>query len=92
MNAVSWESRVGNPRGVHCRVADRLIEIVAEHNVSVLITDREEAVDCTSILELLSLGLVHGSKVCFTAEGPDAHEVATAIDQLLSDNSSEYKK
>jgi phosphotransferase system HPr (HPr) family protein len=92
MNPVSWESRVGNPKGVHCRVANRLIEIVAEHEADVHITDREEPVDCTSILEILSLALVHGSRVRFTAQGPDAHEVAAAIEQLLSDRGSDHEE
>ncbi|MCI5222695.1 MAG: HPr family phosphocarrier protein [Candidatus Electrothrix sp. AR4] len=89
MNSFSWESGIGNPKGVHCRVADRLIEIVAEHDASVRITDREESVDCTSILEILSLALVYGSRVRFTAQGPDARKVAAAIDQLLSGQGSE---
>jgi phosphotransferase system HPr-like phosphotransfer protein len=36
------------------------------------------------MLEVLSLALIQGSLVAFTAEGPDAARVAEAIDQLLS--------
>ena len=91
MNSVSWESRVGNPKGVHCRVADHLIEIIDAHDANVRITDRGEPVDCSSLLEILSLALVHGSQVRFTAQGPDADKVAAAIDSLLSDQSSDHE-
>lgn len=84
MSLVAWESRVASPNGVHCRVAARLAEIVATHDVQVQITGRGEPVDCASMLEVLSLALIQGSLVAFTAEGPDAARVAEAIDQLLS--------
>ncbi len=91
MNSVFWKSRIGNPKGVHCRVATRLIEIIDAHDANVRITDRGEPVDCSSILEILSLALVHGSLVRFTAQGTDAHKVAAAIDSLLSDQSSDHE-
>ncbi len=90
MNSVSWESRVKNPKGVHCRVATRLIEIIDAHDANVRITDRGEPVDCSSILEILGLALVHGSLVRFTAQGLDAHKVAAAVDSLLSDHTADY--
>jgi phosphotransferase system HPr (HPr) family protein len=90
MNSVSWESRIGNPKGVHCRVATRLIEIIDAHDANVQITNRGEPVDCSSILEILGLALVHGSQVRFTAQGPDAHKVAAAVDCLLSDHAANY--
>jgi phosphotransferase system HPr (HPr) family protein len=85
MNIVFWESTVTNPNGVHCRVAERLIKVVDEHEAIVQIIDRGPPIDCTSILELLSLALVQGSRVCFTAQGPDADRVVAAVDQVLSE-------
>jgi phosphocarrier protein HPr len=85
MSQITWESKVAHPNGVHCRVAARLTEIVATHDVEVrIINNPEETVDCASMLEILSLALIQGSQVVFTAEGPDAEQVAEAIDQLLS--------
>ncbi|MCI5165504.1 MAG: HPr family phosphocarrier protein [Candidatus Electrothrix sp. GM3_4] len=86
MNIVSWESTVSNPNGVHCRVAERLIKVVDEHEAIVQIIDRGPPIDCTSILELLSLALVQGSRVRFTAQGPDADRVVVAVDQVLSES------
>ena len=85
MKAVSRNITVSNPNGVHCRVAERLISIISEHEATVQLTGQEgEPVDCTSILEILSLGLGCGSSVCFTAQGPDAHQVADAVEHLLT--------
>jgi phosphocarrier protein HPr len=84
MNRVVWESKIANPNGVHCRVAAKLTDIVAAHNAQVWITGRGEPVDCASILEVLSLSLIQGSVVAFTAEGPDAELAAQAINRLLS--------
>jgi phosphotransferase system HPr (HPr) family protein len=85
MKTVSWESTVTNPNGVHCRVAERLIKVIDEHEAAVQIIDQGQRIDCVSILELLSLGLVQGSQVQFTAQGPDADQVAAAVNQILSE-------
>lgn len=84
MSRVTWQSRVSNPNGVHCRVAAKLAEIAAAYKAHVWITGRGEPVDCSSILELLSLSLVQDSLVSFTAEGPEAAQAAEAIDRLFS--------
>ncbi|CAK8711201.1 Phosphotransferase system HPr (HPr) family [Candidatus Electrothrix laxa] len=85
MNIVSWESTVTNPNGVHCRVAERLITVIDEHEATVQMTHQGQPVDCTSILELLSLALVQGSRVQFSARGPDAEQVVAAVEQVLSE-------
>lgn len=84
MKKVCWETTVTNPHGVHCRVAERLISAIDEHDCTVQIIDHGQPIDCSSILELLSLALVQGSRVQFTAQGPDADEVAAVIEQVLS--------
>lgn len=78
------ECTVENCKGIHCRVATRLAEIVAGHEVTMKIAGNNESVDCSSILDVLSLALVHGSRVCFTARGPDADNVLGAVRALFS--------
>jgi len=87
MSAVTLECTVNNPNGIHCRVATRLADIVAGHSVEITVSGSEEPVDCSSVLDVLALGLVHGSHVCFTAHGPDAHNVLTSIETLFSQTS-----
>jgi len=84
MTVVTRQCRVQNLKGIHCRVATRLAEIVADHEATVQITGSDGPVDCTSILDILSLALVHGSRVRFTAQGPDADKVLAAVETLLS--------
>ena len=94
MKTVCWTSTVANPNGVHCRVAERLISVIDTYEASVHIISPGQSeqleqptyTNCTSILELLSLGLVQGSQVRFTAQGSDAELVAVAIEQVLSES------
>ncbi len=82
--ALTWESRVNNPKGIHCRVATRLAEIVANHDAEVRIINQGEPADCSSILDVLSLGLAQGSLVGFTAHGPEADKIPVEIERLFS--------
>ncbi len=84
MTVVIRQCRVCNPNGIHCRVATRLAEIISGYEATVRITGSEGMVDCTSILDILSLALVQGALVRFTAQGPDADKVLTAVEALLS--------
>ena len=83
MTVVNWECRVEIPEGIHCRVATSLAKIAVEHETQLHILQKEEQVDCTSILDVLSMALVHGSRVCFTAQGGDVQGVSIAVKKLL---------
>jgi len=78
------ECRVNNPKGIHCRVATKIAEIVAAHDARVQILQNEEIIDCSSILEILSLALTQDSHVSFTADGVDAVTVLSALQSLLA--------
>ncbi|WP_339133242.1 MAG: HPr family phosphocarrier protein [Candidatus Electrothrix sp. GW3-4] len=85
MKTVSWESTVTNPNGMHCRVAERLMKVIDAHEATVQIVEQGQLIDCSSILELLSLALVQGSRVRFTAQGPDAEQVVAAVEEVLAE-------
>jgi phosphocarrier protein HPr len=85
MKTVSWESTVTNHNAEHFRVAERLIKVNDEHEAAVRMIHQGQPVDYASILELLSLALVQGSRVQFTAQGPDAEQVVAAVEQVLSE-------
>jgi phosphotransferase system HPr (HPr) family protein len=84
MSVETLECTVENQKGIHCRVATRLAEVVAGHNVKMKIVGSDDWVDCSSILDVLGLALVHGSRVRFTARGPAAHRVLSAVQTLFS--------
>ncbi|WP_456388024.1 HPr family phosphocarrier protein [Desulfolithobacter sp.] len=74
------ECVVCNARGVHGRVAAALARVVLNREVAIrLIRDRED-VDCGSILDILSLALVAGTRVTIRAEGKDA---ALALEEVV---------
>lgn len=84
MSGATVQCTVHNPRGLHCRVANRMAEIVAAFDARVQLIALEEIADCSAILDVLSLGLAWNSQVCLTARGPDAEKVLAALSDLLS--------
>ena len=78
MNRLETTVIVGNTRGVHGRVATRLAEIAANHQVCLTLTREAETVDCASILDVLALALVQGTAITLQAEGEQAG-VALAV-------------
>ncbi|NOQ46080.1 MAG: HPr family phosphocarrier protein [Desulfobulbaceae bacterium] len=74
---------VNNPRGIHGRVATRLAEIATGHDVQLYIHGARTCVDCTSILDVLSLALVHGSRVTVRAKGTEADRAMSDVEQLF---------
>lgn len=75
---------VGNERGIHGRVATRLAEIARECDV-VLVISRAggEAVDCSSILDVLSMALVKGTEISMQAEGARAETALSAAADVI---------
>lgn len=63
---------VANARGVHSRVATGLALIAREHGVLLQIVLGPERVDCASILDVLSMALVCGTKLTVRVEGCEA--------------------
>ncbi len=84
MSEVTVQCTVHNPKGIHCRVATRMAEIVAPFDARVQLAVSEETADCSAILDVLSLGLARNSQVYLTARGPDAEKVVAALAVLLS--------
>ncbi len=61
-----------------------MAEIVQQHNAEVRIAGINGEADCTSVLDVLSLGLVRDSKVVCTAMGKDAEAVLISLHTLLT--------
>lgn len=69
--------------GIHGRVAVHLAEIAKTNKVDLQIRYGKQQVNCSSILELLSLALVHGSQISVRAEGEQAEKALLAVRNLL---------
>lgn len=71
-------------RGVHGRVATRLAQIACEYNVKLLILHREREIDCSSVLDVLSMAFVSGSVLRFRLEGGNAENALNEVEALFS--------
>jgi len=69
--------------GLHGRVAVNLAEIALDKKVDLLISAGGRQVNCSSILELLSLGLAQGSQIKVRVEGEQAPAAMQAVRDLL---------
>ncbi len=84
MSIESVNCCIKNPKGIHCRVATKIAEIVSAHDSVVQLKAENGQVDCSSILDILSLALLQDSQVVVTADGADARTVLKALKSLLA--------
>lgn len=84
MISLERDIRVNIRRGVHGRVATRLARIVSENNVKLTITHQEREVDCSSVLDVLSMAFVFGTVLRFRVQGENAEDVLQDIETLFS--------
>ena len=64
-------------------MAVQLAEIAETHRVDLHIVSGGEQVSCNSILELLGLALVEGTRITVLAEGEKAEAALSAVRNLL---------
>jgi len=69
--------------GVHGRVAVQLAEIAEDKKVELHIASGGRQVSCNSILELLGLALVQGTRISVRVEGEKAEDALQAVKKLL---------
>ncbi len=70
--------------GVHGRVAARLAQIARQHKVSLFILQEPDEIDCTSVLEVLSMAFVCGTSVKFRVHGRGAEQAIADVEKLFS--------
>ena len=80
---------VKNSQGLHARPASMLIEIVSSFESEVLIDKDGETISGNSLMGLLMLSAGKGSKLTFSIEGEDAHDLLIAIEDLFERNFDE---
>lgn len=84
MNQPQRVLQVGNERGIHSRVATRLAEIARKYDVVLSIHREEESVDCSSILDVLAMGLSHQTEILVTAQGQRSTTALEAAVRVLT--------
>ena len=83
MTVLTEEMEVLVHCGVHGRVAVQLAKIAEEKKVELHIASGGRQVSCNSILELLGLALVQGTKISVRIRGDKAEDALQAVRKLL---------
>ena len=73
-----------NKRGLHARASAKFVQCVERFNVKITVTRNDYTVDGKSIMGLMMLAAVQGSKISVCAVGPDSDAALNALVALIS--------
>ncbi len=85
----SKEVIINNQIGLRARPAAFFIQKANEFKCSIQVEREERRVNAKSILGVLSLGIVKGTKVTIIADGVDEDEALVALTELVGSNFSD---
>ena len=69
--------------GLHNRQATYFVQKANEFECSIWVESGSRKMNAKSLLGIMSLGIVTGSKIMLTAAGPDAEAALDALEVLL---------
>ena len=79
----SQEAVVNNQVGLHARPATFFIQKANEFRSSIWIEKDERRVNAKSLLGVLSLGIVKGTKINIVADGVDENQAVETLTELI---------
>ena len=82
--AVTRVFKIVNEKGLHARASAKFVQTVEHFDAKVTVLHKGESAGGDSIMGLMMLAAGIGSAITVTANGPQAHEVMTALDALVS--------
>ena len=85
----SKEVVINNQIGLRARPATFFIQKANEFKCSIQVEREERRVNAKSLLGVLSLGIVKGTKVTIIADGVDEDEALLALSELVGSNFSD---
>ena len=83
------EITVNNEVGLHARPATFFIQKANEFKSGIWVEKEDRRVNAKSLLGVLSLGIVKGTKITLIADGADEKEAVGALVDLVNDNFGE---
>lgn len=86
---VKQELVLNNSVGLHARPATFFIQKANEYKSSIWVEKKDRRVNAKSLLGVLSLGIVKGTKITLIADGTDEKEAVGALVELVKDNFGE---
>lgn len=82
---------VTNPQGVHARPANLFVQTANQFQSRIEVIKDGERVDGKSILSILTLAAVEGTRLEIVATGPDAEAALAALADLIGRNFDEQE-
>ena len=82
-NNLSKELTIRNELGLHARPAAQIAKIAKNAKSRVWLLKDEDAADASSIIDLLSIGCVSGSRIIIQVEDGSDMEILDAIAELV---------
>jgi phosphotransferase system HPr (HPr) family protein len=77
---------VTNPQGLHARPADMFVKTALRFKSKIEVVKDSERVDGKSILSMLTLAAMEGTKLSLEATGGDAQQALEALAELFVKN------
>ncbi|MBN2739005.1 MAG: HPr family phosphocarrier protein [Spirochaetales bacterium] len=74
---------IKNKNGIHCRPSAVIIAATKDYPGVIRVKNNEDEIELDTIISMLSLGLVVGTKVDILVEGPEELDVAERMVRLL---------
>ncbi|MDR0404949.1 MAG: HPr family phosphocarrier protein [Oscillospiraceae bacterium] len=80
---------VENQVGLHARPATYFIQRANEYNSSIWVEKEKNRMNAKSLLGVLSLGILGGSKIRIIADGSDEHDAVEDLVRLVNSGFSD---
>ena len=80
---------VTNKQGLHARPAEAFVKMASQYQARIEVVKNSQRVDGKSILNILTLAAVEGTRLCIEATGPDAQAALDALAELFARNFDE---
>jgi len=84
MPRIRKEITIKSPQGLHARPAALFVQTASKYNSEVTLQKGKEKVNGKSIMGILTIGAQKGCKVILTADGDDAQQLMSELEQLLT--------
>ena len=86
---ISRELTIGNKLGIHARPAAQFVKLASRYSSEIRVEKDGEQVDGKSIMGLMMLAAGHGSILLLRADGTDAEDALSALEDLVKRNFEE---
>ncbi len=82
--AITRILKIVNEKGLHARASAKFVQMVERYDAKVVVSHKGESAGGDSIMGLMMLAAGIGSSITVSATGPQAQDVITALDGLVS--------